>query len=203
MGFGSRRTAITSLLILWVTILAGCFPLRNPTAQLTPTSAPGVSPSPTGASSPTAELFSDPFIYCANIGTIDIPDQRYSGPKITDDLVKGYLTAAGIAANSDYSDIYKQMTIWRCMDKKVYACNFGANLPCDSKADTNSIPTQAMNDFCKENKDSDFIPMSVTGHTTIYNWRCVNDTAQVLDQIDQPDPAGYLSRIWYKIEPAR
>jgi putative hemolysin len=87
------------------------------------------------------------------------------------------------------------------MDSQVYACNFGANLPCDSKANTDKTPSQAMGDYCKANPDSEFIPMSVTGHTTIYSWHCVKDAAELLEQIAEVDAAGYLAEIWYPIAP--
>jgi Tol biopolymer transport system component len=82
------------------------------------------------------------------------------------------------------------------MENKVYACNFGANIPCNSKADTNKTPTQAMNDYCVQNPDSTFIPMSVTGHSTIYSWHCNKTTAELLDQIDTVDAAGYPTSFW-------
>ncbi len=147
------------------------------------------------------QTFTDPFAYWAAVGTIDKPDAHYSGPEITDAIVKGYLKAAGIKENSAYSGIYKEMTIWRCMDQRVYACNFGANLPCDSKANTDQTPTQAMADFCKENPGADFIPMSITGHDIIYSFHCVQDTPELLEQFAQVDAAGYLANIWYAVEP--
>jgi hypothetical protein len=152
------------------------------------------------APAPVIQTFADPFAYCASIGRIDQPDARYTGPKITDEIVKGYLQAAGIEENAEYSDIYKQMTTWRCMDSKVYACNFGANLPCDSKANTDKNPTQAMAEFCQSNPGADFIPMSVTGHDIIYSFHCVKDKPELLEQIAQVDAAGFLANIWYAIE---
>jgi Tol biopolymer transport system component len=99
-------------------------------------------------------------------------------------------------------DIFRQTTIWRCMDGVVYACNFGANLPCDSKANIDKNPTQAMNDYCQANPNSDFIPMYVTGHDTIYTWRCNEGTAEALEQVGRVDAAGYLADIWYEIAAA-
>ena len=98
-------------------------------------------------------------------------------------------------------EMFMKTTIWRCMDNQVYACNFGANLPCDSKANTDKTPSPAMDDFCKANPEADFIPMSVTGHDTIYSWHCVKDAPEVLDQIETVDAAGYLAQIWYPIKP--
>jgi hypothetical protein len=99
-------------------------------------------------------------------------------------------------------DMFRKMTIWRCMDGRVYACNFGANLPCDAKANTDKTPTPEMADFCKANPEVDFIPMYVTGHNTIYSWRCVKGAPELLDQIAQVDAAGYLANIWYPIAQA-
>lgn len=150
---------------------------------------------------PTQESFSDPFSYCAAVGQIDAPDARYTGPQMSDVLFKDYLKAAKLDPNTDYPDAFKKMTVWRCMDHKVYACNFGANIPCDSKANTNKTPTQAIIDFCKENQNSEFIPMSVTGHNVIYSWHCVKDTPEILSQIDTVDAAGYQSSFWQVLEP--
>jgi hypothetical protein len=188
----------TGLLILVLIGLAACS-AQQTKATVVP-EATNLS-IPVAVQSPTDQTFADPFAYCADIGAIDRPDARYIGPKITDEVVNGYLKAAGIEPNSEYSDVYKQMTIWRCMGRKVYACNFGANLPCDSKANTDKTPTQAMADFCKESPNADFIPMSVTGHETIFSWRCVKDLPELIEQIAQVDAAGYLANIWYAIEP--
>lgn len=158
----------------------------------------GVSVTPTASQNQT---FTDPFAYCTAVGTIDSPDARYTGPQITDGIIEGFKKAAGLQESTEPMDMFKKTTIWRCMDSRVYACNFGANLPCDSKANTDKTPTQEMQDYCKANPNSDFIPMSVTGHNTIYSWHCVKDTAELLDQIGKVDAAGYLAQIWYAIEP--
>jgi hypothetical protein len=155
----------------------------------------------TTTSSPAQETFNDPFAYCAAIGTINTPDTRYTGPHITDEIINGYKIAAGLEASTEPMQMFQKTTIWRCMDHQVYACNFGANLPCDSKANTDKTPTQAMGDYCKANPDSDFIPMSVTGHAIIYSWHCVKETPELLNQIAKVDAAGYLADIWYPIAP--
>ena len=175
-------------------LIAGC--AAQP--QTSATSAPASPP----AAAPAVETYADPFAYCTAVGAIDAPDARYTGEAAPDAVIKGYLKAAGIEENPEFSDVYKKMTIWRCMENKVYACNFGANLPCDSKANTDREPTQAMADFCKQNPGSDFIPMAVTGHETIYSWHCVKDAPELLEQISQVDAAGYIENIWYFIEAA-
>jgi hypothetical protein len=157
----------------------------------------------TAQPAPSQQTFSDPFAYCAVVGTIDAPDARYTGPQVPDEIITGFKKAAGLEASTEPLDMFKKTTIWRCMDSKVYACNFGANLPCSSKANTDKTPTQAMVDYCQANPDSDFIPMAVTGHSTIYSWHCVKDTPELLDQIEKVDAAGYLAQIWYQIAPGQ
>ena len=154
-----------------------------------------------GSATSLSATFTDPFAYCAAVGTIDAPDARYAGPKVPDGVIEGFKKAAGLEASTAPSDVFKKATIWRCMEGKVYACNFGANLPCDSKANTDKAPTEAMASYCAANPNSDFIPMSVTGHDTIYSWRCALDKPQLLEQIGSVDARGYVAQIWYAIEP--
>ena len=159
--------------------------------------------SPLGPTVTAVETFADPFAYCAAVDTMDGPDARYTGPHIPDPVINGFKRAAGLESSTEPMDMLRQTTIWRCMDRKVYACNFGANLPCDLKANIDRTPSPGLAEYCKSNPDSEVVPMSVTGHDTIYSWRCVKDTPQVLDQISQVDAAGYLSQIWYLIQPGQ
>jgi hypothetical protein len=186
------------LLVPMTLMLAACSAAVNAATSEPATVIPATT---TSAETLAQGTFSDPFAYCAAVGQIDAPDARYTGPRMTDAFFKDYLKAAGLDPNTDYPDTFKQMTTWRCMDGKVYACNFGANIPCNSKADTDKTPTQAMIDYCKQSPDSTFIPMSVTGHSVIYSWRCDKDTPEILDQIDTVDAAGYQSSFWQLVEP--
>jgi hypothetical protein len=188
-----KNKIFVSLFVLFLMTITACSSTTNVVSSEPATTAP------TAIS--TLKAFSDPFAYCAAIGQIDTPDTRYTGPKMSDTLFKDYLKAAGLDPNTEYPDAFKKMTIWRCMDHKVYACNFGANIPCDSKANTDKTPTQALLDFCKENPSIDFIPMSVTGHSVIYSWHCIKGAPEILDQIDKVDAAGYQSSFWQVLEP--
>ena len=87
------------------------------------------------------------------------------------------------------------------MAGKVYACFVGANLPCDSKANIDRTPTSAETDYCKSNPNSDFIPAAVTGHDTIYAWRCNQDTPAIDKQVFHVDSQGYIQEIWYQLAP--
>ncbi len=150
---------------------------------------------------PAAQTFNDPFAYCAAVGTLDKPDARYTGTAVPDAVINGFKKAAGLESSTEPMDMLRQTTIWRCMGGKLYACNFGANLPCDSKANTDKTPTSEMNEYCKANPGASFIPASVTGHETIYSWQCLNDQAAIQSQVDQVDAAGYMERIWFPIQP--
>ena len=156
---------------------------------------------PVKLATPTAAVYTDPFSYCAAVGSIDTPDARYTGAAVPDKVINGFKKAAGLQNSSEPLEMFQKSTIWRCMDSKVYACNYGANLPCSSKANTDKTPTQAMKDYCQANLDSDSIPMNVTGHDTIYSWKCAKAIPEVLAQIETVDSAGYLQQIWYVIEP--
>lgn len=178
------------------------------TACTAQTGTATAQPSATGAATTAAATqasYNDPFAYCAAVGTIDAPDTRYTGEAVPEVVIQGYLKAAGLENNGEPEEVLKQTTTWRCMNKEVYVCNIGANLPCNSKADTEKTPTQAMQDFCKTdgNANADSIPMSVTGHATIYSWHCVNSAPELLDQIDQVDDAGYVKSIWYELTSAQ
>ncbi len=181
------------LLMFFLAIgLSACTPLA---------SASGPAPATqTVAPAPAAASYTTPFAYCAAVGTIDHPDGGYTGETVPVAVIDGFKQAAGLQDSTEPLDLLKQTTIWRCMDGQVYACNVGANLPCDAKANTDQTPTQAMNDFCAANSNSEFIPMAVTGHETVYNWRCNGAVAEVVDQFAQVDSRGYVADIWYKIE---
>ncbi len=163
--------------------------------QAAPTAGPGVA-SPTTAS--TQAQFSDPFAYCEAVGDIDVPDARYIGTAVPDEIVQDLRKKAGIATDVP-SEWVTAGTVWRCMDRQVWACFVGANLPCSEKADVSSTPQPTLNDFCKSNPQADAIPASVTGRATIYDWRCSDGAPQVVRQLVTPDARGFPADFWYPI----
>jgi hypothetical protein len=140
--------------------------------------------------------FSDAYAYCKAVGAIDAPDERYNGPQMPEAVLKGIQKAGGIAEDAPTGGYY-----WRCMKSMVYGCYVGANLPCTSKAAVDKKPTDEMNKFCKSNRNSKIIPMYVTGHETVYAWRCKGDSPEIEKQVDTMDERGYISRIWYELAP--
>jgi hypothetical protein len=201
------------LILLLVVALAACAPQAAPVAPtatnppantLAPTAVPPsatstTAPNPaTSTPAPQAGSYSDPFAYCAAVGTADTPDVRYTGPRMPDALAQGLKKASGASADAPI-EMFTTGAYWRCMDGKVYACTIGANLPCDSKANTDKTPTQPEIDFCKANPTSDVIPAAVTGHDTIYAWLCKAGQPAIDKQVFQVDKQGYIVEIWYEI----
>jgi hypothetical protein len=158
--------------------------------------ASAVSPAPGSGQSAT---FTDPFAYCAAVGTIDAPDSRYTGPKVPEAVAQGLKKAFGAPADAPLEPFLH--TFWRCMNGQVYACTVGANLPCEERADVSRKPTEGMTNFCKDNPYAEVIPAYVIGRATVYEWKCTNGAPEVVRQFAQPDARGFLSYIWYAISP--
>lgn len=153
-------------------------------------------PTATVASSEQAQ-YDDPFAYCAAIGTIDTPNEQYTGPKMPDSIVAGMIKQGIVSADAPAE--FQKNAVWRCMDNSVWVCHFGANLPCQEKADASKIPTSAMEDFCKTSPTADNIPAAVTGRATVYEWKCNAGKPEVVKQVFQVDSQGYLDNFWYKL----
>src|SRR5690606_14337260 len=109
------------------------------------------------AAGPSAASFTDPFAYCKAVGTIDEPDGRYTGPKMPESLAAA-LRDRFKAPRDASLEAFVKNSFWRCMDGKVYACNVGANIPCQEKADASREPNAGMIDYCKTNPFEDHIP---------------------------------------------
>jgi hypothetical protein len=136
------------------------------------------------------QSFTDPASYCRVVGTIDKPDARYQGPKLPPWM------AAKLHLTSDQGDRME----WRCARGAVLACLYGANIPCDAKADIRRRPTDAIAGFCRENPDSDFVPAVVTGHETVVSWDCQGGRPAV-KKVDAVDPQGYAKAFWQRVKP--
>ena len=145
------------------------------------------------AGSERPAVFTEPFAYCAAVGTIDAPDADYSGPKVLEAVAQGLRKAP--------LEPFLHNTFWRCMNGVVYACTVGANLPCQERADTSRKPTESMTNFCHNNPQAEVIPAVVTGRATAYEWRCAKGRPEAVRQFVQPDARGFLSNIWYAITP--
>lgn len=157
-----------------------------------PNARPATSP-------PPAAAFDDPFAYCAAVGTADTPDARYTGDPMPEAVVQGMVRKGIVTA--DAPPEFQRSAVWRCMGGNVWACHFGANLPCQEKADTSRTPTAAVDEFCAANPAADSVPAAVTGRATVYAWGCKGGKPAVLAQSFTADPQGYLAEFWYELAP--
>lgn len=143
--------------------------------------------------------YHDPFAYCEAVGTIDAPDARYVGPKVPESIALGLQQALQVP--NAPSEFLVNNSVWRCMEGKVFACSFGANIPCLEKAETSRTPAPPLTEYCKQNPNAEFIPAVVTGRATVYEWQCENGSPSIARQLFQPDARGFLSHFWYELSP--
>ena len=102
---------------------------------------------------------------------------------------------------ADAPPAFQGNAVWRCMDGSVWACHFGANLPCQEKADMSQEPTSEIRDYCQENPNAEGIPAAVTGRATVYEWACTDGKPEVVQQLFTGDPQGYLAEFWVELSP--
>lgn len=177
--------------------LTACSP--PPPAGPPTASGSGSGASPTADSGNADSAYTNAFAYCRSIGTIDRPDARYTGRRPPPAVIAGLMKVFGAPPAASRSYAFTRSTSWRCMGGHVYACTVGANLPCQSPANTRRNATGAENRYCAAHPNSDFIPMSVTGHDTIYAWHCKGRQAVAGKQVSRVDARGYIADIWYRI----
>ncbi len=98
----------------------------------------------------------------------------------------------------DLDDKYpSEAAYYRCVDGHVLACFVGANLPCGKANLARSLP--AATEWCRDNPNADFIPAVVTGHDTIYSWRCAGRVAKPGKKIGQLDGRGFFRDNWKRL----
>ena len=85
-------------------------------------------------------------------------------------------------------------TVVRCMNGRVLACNYGANLPC-GLANTDTEMPRAES-WCKARPDASFIPAYVTGHNSIFQWRCQHGAPVHIGRAEPIDARGFIARYW-------
>jgi putative hemolysin len=157
--------------------------------------APGQS-----SAAAATDTFTDPFAYCAAVGTIDAPDARYTGEQPPPAVVAGIRAAFDAPADTP-ADFYQNGTFWRCADGQVKACFVGANLPCDAKADLSETPNEGTVAFCKENPSAEVVPAAAAGRATVFTWSCADGVPVKGEQVAQADAQGFIADFWYVIEP--
>ncbi len=138
-----------------------------------------------------ARAASSPWSYCRQTGTDDTLRE------IPNALVPAAVRLFGLSAMP--AEQVRLGTYFRCYEGDVFVCNVGANLPC-GKADT-SRDLAGADQWCAQNPSSDFIPMYVTGHDTIYDWRCTGPKATPVKEVFHTDPRGFVAEMWKEATP--
>lgn len=128
--------------------------------------------------------------YCARAGD---DDQMKPIPA---PLVTGARRLLELSADESAASV-RESTVYRCMNGKVWLCNYGANLAC-GKANTSRLSTGAAA-FCKQNPNSESVPMAATGHDTIYEWKCVGGQPRIVEQTQKVDPRGFIAENWKRL----
>lgn len=101
--------------------------------------------------------------------------------------------------SADMSNSYVQAaTSVRCMGGTVWLCDRGANLVCD-KADV-SRKSSGAERYCRQDPNAIGVPMSATGHATIYDWKCIGGKAVIAGQSTEVDARGFIGGNWKKLE---
>lgn len=138
---------------------------------------------------PGGAATSDPFGYCKSAGTRDMVRPL---PRNLNGVAA---IALGLPAATAGSDGY----FWRCMSGAVYVCAVGANIPCQSKADTAQRNAGA-EAFCRDKFDLQFVPAYATGHRTIYEWRCISGVAVRGRVAIRLDRRGFQIGFWRRLQ---
>ena len=98
----------------------------------------------------------NPLAYCARVRTLDLPPGGGSpAPRALESYVR---TALGLSVDAAF---VPENYYWRCMDRAVYVCAIGANLPCAAKADRSKRNTGA-EQYCRDNPGASAVPAA--GH---------------------------------------
>ena len=92
----------------------------------------------------------------------------------------------------------RRTTVFRRMDGGVHLCNSGANLPFGKANGSRTLASASR--YCGEHPDSPGIPAFVTGHDTIYAWRCQGAEAVAGGPVEPLDGRGFVARLWKAVE---
>ena len=129
------------------------------------------------------DSWSDPFAYCAAVGTIDFPDHRYTGPLVTEAIA----TALHVPATSPPDRVK-----WRCVEGTLLACAAFRMTP--SCAPTPTVPEMIA--YCAENPNA--LDLAAPNGT----WFCEDTEPQIPRGETWPvDARGFLPGAWVAIAP--
>ncbi len=180
-------------------------PTQSPAPVLTHPStgvpAPAVTPGPTAPPTPPSTdppvTYTDPFAFCAALGTVDEPVQwsASGGWVILNDRYTG-------PATPPFADSAGYPLLWRCTNAKVFGCNISGDNWC-AKALTEAQPSANMVEFCQAHRELEGreLPLYLTlQRASIFIWACKGGAPVIVGQ-KGIDPRGFLSDNWYEVLP--
>ena len=105
----------------------------------------------------------------------------------------------GAVARTFQIDNYsaRKVAFVRCVGQKLMGCYIGVNLDCFKAEKSRALPGATA--WCREHPGSRIIPMSATGHDTIYEWSCNGRRAVAGPAMRTVDPHGYIADNWKEI----
>jgi hypothetical protein len=92
----------------------------------------------------------------------------------------------------------RRSTVFRCADGRTLLCNYAANLPCGKANTDRHLPGAEA--WCREHREADFIPRFAIPSGNIYNWRCFAGAPDIVSQIEEIDPRGFVARYWKRVD---
>ena len=124
-----------------------------------------------------------PVAYCRRV------DTNTALHTITDALRPGVESAFNVSAEAARGS-------WRCDGGKVLACIAGANQPCGQMSTVTTSP--AADEWCRMHPNG-ALPAFVTGHDTVWSWRCTGNHAEHGEAAWTLDSAGFARELWRPI----
>ena len=106
-------------------------------------------------------------------------------PDLVDAVAKTFAIDSALVANGAFV---------RCVGTKLMACSVGANLVCGKADKRRTLPGAAA--WCRDNPGSNVVPMSATGHATIYDWSCKGARPVAGKTVVNVDRQGYIAENW-------
>jgi hypothetical protein len=91
----------------------------------------------------------------------------------------------------------ERSTYFRCADRHILVCTVGANLACGKAETRRDLP--GVKAWCVEHAGSQNVPAYVTGHATIYQWRCDGPWPVASPSALSVDQRGFISQNWKRV----
>jgi hypothetical protein len=129
----------------------------------------------------------NPRAFCAHVGT---DDELRAPPLALAPVIQRAFNIRGAYA--------LKTTYFRCADGAVKICFVGANLPCGKANTSRSVP--AVTRWCETHPDTEFIPLYVTGHNSLYSWHCIGAKAATGAPRGTLDDRGFFAEYWKTVE---